>query len=170
MPKTVAPFDEVTFRVNNFLNPSFVVNLQNSMEIWTFTNAFREDERVLYKNLPPFGFGQIKRAYVVPYRYQALNIGVTYDWIFVNSNEIPENGKIVLYFPANYYDLESSSPCPTIELINGVQWIDPVNNPNVIRVSCSSMFSSSIATVASIRRVPKNTQILIRVKGVKNPS
>lgn len=170
MPKVIAPFDEVTFKVNNFLNPSYVVNLQKSMELWTYTNAFREDERVLYKNLPPFGFGKINRAYVLPYRYQALNIAVTYDWIFVNSNEIPQNGKIVLYFPANYYDLESSSPCPIVELVHGVEWIDPVNNPNVIRASCSDMFSSSIATVASIKRVAKNTQILIRVKGVKNPS
>jgi hypothetical protein len=71
----------------------------------------------------------------------------------VFTNDIPTGGKIVLTFGATFYDLESSSPCPVIELVDGVQWNNPLTNPNIVKTSCSNIFSSSVVTVSDIKPV-----------------
>lgn len=172
--------NEAIVRITGFTNPPYVVDLHASMLVWTFSLSkylpatpvyLMELEQFKYLELDPLTYGTIMDAYVLPYEYQALKPAVTYDWVFRLSNNIPAGGKIVMYFPANYYDLQSSSPCPTVELVQGVEWIDPVNNPNVAAaVSCSAIFATSIATISSIKPVSKLGVIVIRFKGVKNPS
>lgn len=172
--------NEVIIRINGFTNAPYVVDLHKSILMWTFSLSryhpaappyLMELEQFKYLELSPLAYGVIMDAYVLPYHYEALKQDVTYDWVFRLSNDIPTGGKLVLYFPANYYDLESSSPCPTVELVEGIEWIDPVNNPNVAAATvCTTIFATSIATIRSIKPVKKEAVIVIRFKGVKNPS
>jgi hypothetical protein len=176
----IAASNEVIIRITGFVNAPYVVDLHASILVWTFSLSkyhpavpayLMELEQFKYLDLDPLSYGSIMDAYVLPYEYQALKPDVTYDWVFRLSNDIPTGGKIVMYFPANYYDLQSSSPCPTVELVQGIEWINPANNPNVAAaVSCSAIFATSIATISSIKPVKKLEVIVIRFKGVKNPS
>jgi hypothetical protein len=176
----IASGNEVIIRINGFVNAPYVVDLHKSILMWTFSlskyvaappNYLMELEQFKYLDLDPLAYGEVLDAYVLPYQYQALQPAVTYDWVFRLSNDVPEGGKLVLSFPANYYDLQSSSPCPTVELVQGVEWLDPVNNPNVAALtSCGTIFATSIATISSIKPVKKLQVIVIRFKGVQNPS
>ena len=163
--------NEVIIRIAGFTNAPYVVDLHASIEMWSYSALNIEVERFLYTELSPLDYGSINDAYVLPYEYQSLRQDVTYDWVFRLTNDVPYNGKIVLFFPANYYDLESSSPCPSVELVEGATWIDPLNNPNVAAATtCSSLFATSIATVSQINPVKKDDVVVFRFKGVKNPS
>ena len=176
----IAKDNEVIIRITGFTNAPYVVDLHKSVLMWTFSLSryhpatpvyLMELEQFKYLDLEPLSYGAIMDAYVLPYQYEALKQDVTYDWVFRFSNDVPTGGKLVLYFPANYYDLESSVPCPTVELVEGIEWIDPVNNPNVAAAtSCTAIFASSIATISAIKPVKKEAVIVIRFKGVKNPS
>jgi hypothetical protein len=110
-------------------------------------------------------------AYVLPYEYQSLKPDVTYDWVFRLGDDLPVGGSIILYFPANFYDLQSSVPCPTVELVQGVTWINPATNPNVAAaLSCNAIWATSIGKITQINPVKKGEVIVLRIKGVKNPS
>ena len=172
--------NEAIFRITGFVNAPYVVDLHASILVWTFSLSkylpatpvyLVELEQFKYQELTPLDYGSIMDAYVLPYEYQASKPEVTYDWVFRLSNDIPAGGKLVMYFPANYYDLQSSAPCPTVQLVQGVEWIDPVNNPNVAAATtCGTIFATSIATISSIKPVKKLGVIVIRFTGVKNPS
>lgn len=109
--------NEAIIRILGFTNAPYVVDLHKEVYAWTFTNTFQELEQFIYTDLLPLDYGLVNDAYVLPYQYQALKQDVTYDWVFRPSNDIPAGGKLVMYFPANYYDLQSSVPCPTVELV-----------------------------------------------------
>lgn len=163
--------NEAIFTISGFTNPPYVVDLHSSILLWTYRNSMQENEQFKYTDLLPLSYGVINDAYVLPYVYPALKQAVTYDWVFRLSNDVPANGKLVLYFPANYYDLQSSTPCPTVELVQGIEWIDPVNNPNVAAATdCSQLFATSIATISQVKPIKKDQIIVIRFRGVKNPS
>lgn len=100
-----------------------------------------------------------------------MAIDVEYEWVFVLGNNVSAGGRIILTFGATYYDLESSSPCPIIELVQGVTWVTPENNPNDTKTSCSDLFSSSVTTITSINTITAaNNVIIIKIHGVKNPA
>ena len=163
--------NEAIIRITGFTNAPYVVDLHANVEMWSYSDVNIEVERFIYTDLAPLDYGSVNDAYVLPYAYQALKQDITYDWIFRLTNDVPENGKLVLYFPANYYDLESSVPCPTVELVQGLAWKDPANNPNVAAaLTCNTIFATSIATVSQIKPVKRDDVIVIRFKGVKNPS
>jgi len=163
--------NEAIIRITGFTNAPFVVDLHAAFEMWSFSDLNIEVERFLYTDLAPLAYGAVNDAYVLPYAYQALRPDVTYDWVFRLTNDVPAGGKLVLYFPANYFDLESSAPCPTVELVQGLAWLDPANNPNVAAaISCSAIFATSIATVSQVQPVKRDEVIVIRFRGVKNPS
>jgi len=172
MPKIVAN-NEIIIRITGFTNPPYVEDLHKPVLVWSFDNLFKEVEQFKYPDLPPLDYGPVNDAYVLPYNYQALKQGVTYDWVFRLADDLPEGGKLILYYPANYYDLQSSSPCPSVELVQGIEWIDPANSPSATMArtfDCSIMYATSIVTVDQIKRVKKDAVIVIRFKGVKNPS
>ena len=172
MPQITAN-NEIIIRITGFTNAPYVEDLHKSVLVWSWDKYKKEVEQYIYPNLPPLDYGPVNDAYVLPYNYQALKQGVTYDWVFRLGDDLPAGGSLVLYYPANYYDLQSSVPCPGVQLVQGVQWLNPTNNPATQMASiqdCSIMFATSIVTIAQIQPVKKDAVIVIRFTGVKNPS
>ena len=71
-------------------------------------------ENFEFPPLDPFNYGDILYSKVRPSSYEAENVYIDYEWVFIISNPIPKGGYITAYFPPNYYNLEESDPCPEI--------------------------------------------------------
>lgn len=104
--------------IKNLVNPPFAADMKSFLTIITVDSfqgsdtgnpaGLREKENVLYTNFAAFSPGSVSNVNVFGTRYEANQINVEYNWVFVLKDNVPSGGKILLKFPPNYFSLEST--------------------------------------------------------------
>lgn len=106
--------------IKNLINPPYAADMKSYLNIITIDSfegsdtgniGLREKENVIYTNFAAFSPGTASNVNVFGTRYEANQVNVEYNWVFILNDDIPTGGKILLKFPPNYYSLESD-PLP----------------------------------------------------------
>jgi len=124
-------------------------------------SGFRQMENVVYQNFAAFSSGSASNVNVWGSRYEANQPNVQYNWVFVLDDDVPPQGPILLMFPPNYFNLQSSPlPIGTITS-NNMQKANPALD--------FFSYQTNVATLANHNGYVAGSLVTIMFTGVKNP-
>ena len=151
---------EYNVTIQNLVNPKHIISPQSVQVIFVDSNHHETEylESQLLAQLEP---GPITPVTVFADSRASNDIDVTYTWIFTLTNTIEANGSIVLTFPKDIYNLETS-PSPACEISKGLSDLD-ASNP----IQCS--FASNVVTITSFAAYTSG-EIMVKILHVLNPS
>ncbi|EGR30460.1 hypothetical protein IMG5_131340 [Ichthyophthirius multifiliis] len=167
--QTFTPGIIYTFYITGIKNPTFASDFQGTMKLLSFKNKM-VIETGLFNSFTQFRYGTLKTSKVTTQKYESLRTDVSYDWLFQFQNNIPENGRIDLIFPKNYYDLsrdlnDNNIPKPKIQIFYGIESNDslPLTDKSHFEIAVNTY------TIKGVKAIQKETLIYLRINHVKNP-